>query len=193
MTYNPLIPQPTDQPSASQSQILTNFTQLNTIFSSNHYAFNDATVALRGQHRVVVLEQQAVGPATTATQGALYTKAWGGSPNIYFRRKSSGSEVLMTANTDPIALPVGYTFLPNSMGIQWGIANAPAGVESGDINFAIPFSAGPYSVVCTMIRNSNTTNTIYVVTGTVTTTRFHVRNTDTGGAHDFYWMAIGPV
>jgi hypothetical protein len=43
MSYNPNIPQPTDNISVSQGQILTNFTQLNQVFT-----FNSSTTGATG-------------------------------------------------------------------------------------------------------------------------------------------------
>lgn len=193
MTYTPGIPAPTDRPSVSQGQIRTNFTQLNTIFADNHYAFNDATVALRGKHRTVILQQQAADPATTAQQGALYTKEYSSSPNLYWRRKSSGDAILMTANYTPLKAEDGYTFLPGGLLLQWGNDHVNGELNT-NINFPVAFKGVPYSISVTLFRSSGSTTpqAFYVVNSPApTASRFTVWKS--GGGQDFTWMAIGPA
>lgn len=120
MTYNPNIPLGTDFPSQSRSQFLTNFGQLNTLFGADHFPFNYATVALRGRHQFVTLEQQAAGPATSGTQVALYSKAAAGATNLFMRRATSGTEVQLSSNADPIVATSGQTFLPGGLVMKWG-------------------------------------------------------------------------
>ena len=60
MTYNPAIPAGGDKPSVSQGQMLTNFTQLNTQFGTEHTALNAASN--NGKHKYVTLP---VGPGIT--------------------------------------------------------------------------------------------------------------------------------
>ena len=82
MTYSPNIPQAADIPSQSQSQILTNFQQLNTIFSRDHFAFDDATSNLRGHHQFVQLTRQAADPVVSISPGGcIYGKQAGGGTN----------------------------------------------------------------------------------------------------------------
>lgn len=73
MTYNPSIPQSTDLLSQSQGQILTNFTQANTLFSTDHVAFTDNTNG--GEHKKVLFNNIASDPALTSPKTQLYTKA----------------------------------------------------------------------------------------------------------------------
>ena len=103
MTYNPSIPQSTDIPSQSQSQLLTNFTQLNTVFSTNHVAFNNATVANRGKHNDVSLLQQAIEPAAVANEGQLYTKGVAGVPAPTYRIQAGIYSVPLVINAGDFA------------------------------------------------------------------------------------------
>ena len=57
MTYLPSIPSGADIPSMSQSQIQTNFQQLENVFGADHYAWDYATTLLRGLHQQVTLPQ----------------------------------------------------------------------------------------------------------------------------------------
>lgn len=194
MTFSPNIPQGTDQPSQSQSQILTNFQQINTVFGANHVSLIDSTVANRGKHNIVVMPQQASGAATNSTEGALYTKALGGAPNLYWRRNSNGAEIPMTSNVTPSSAANGFTFLPGNMLMQWGTTTIPVGLSSS-IPFATAFSVAPYSIVCTFLRSSGTTTvgSVYISSGDVTTTRFKAISAGFSGPHDIYWIAIGPA
>jgi len=186
MTYVPTIPNPTDLISVSQGQLKTNFTVLNTTISENHVA---PTAVGRGKHNACVFPQRAAGIATAATEGAIYTKSLGGSPNLYWRRKSNGAEIQMTTNHTPSAAANGYTFLPGGLLLQWGTNHANAGDTT--FNFPIAFSVAPYSITITLYRTTGgTVQSLYVVSGTPpTTTQFTVYKS--GGGQNFFWMAIG--
>lgn len=81
MAYNPNIPQPNDQISQSQDDILQNFQALNPAYiNSLPY---------------VLLNDQALSPATSATQVALYAKTSTGD-QLFFRRESNGQEIPFT-------------------------------------------------------------------------------------------------
>jgi hypothetical protein len=56
--YNNAIPQPTDNPSQSQDQLLQNFQVLDTAFKQDHSAYNEPT---QGQHNQITFP---VGPLT---------------------------------------------------------------------------------------------------------------------------------
>lgn len=93
MTYNPNIPQASDDPSDSQGQILTNFGQLNTLFDKDHVAYNDATSADRGQHRKVSLINVIADPGLAAPKATLYTKAVNTQNQLFFQNDSAGTDV----------------------------------------------------------------------------------------------------
>lgn len=73
MTYNPNIPQATDDLSDSQGDLLTNFSTANTSFGINHYAFSDLTIN-NGKHNNVQtpLIVGGVHPTTIAAEPAFY-------------------------------------------------------------------------------------------------------------------------
>jgi len=215
MTYNPLIPQAGDRPTDSQQDILDNFGSIHSVFALNHYTFNDATVAYRGKHKYCSLVSQALapaaGPATGATELALYTKDVLAQaitdPQVFLRRKSSGTEIQMSCLGDPAwvnpmpLLPnqrAGSSFLPGGFLIQWGYVNA-ADVghdpnESNAIKFPIKFSAAPYCILVTAQRQAGASATpMFVSTTTVPTqTKFYIVNTHSV-SHDCTWIAIGPA
>jgi hypothetical protein len=68
MTYNPNIPQGTDNLSTSQGQMLTNFGLLNTYFGRDHFAFTDGTNP--GYHQQVNLTFS--NPSVAVTNGGVF-------------------------------------------------------------------------------------------------------------------------
>ncbi len=191
MTYNPGIPLPGDRPSDSQPQLLINFGQLNTLFARNHYEYNWATAADRGKHRFCTLFNQAAGPATGATEIALYSKILAGEQILYLRRKSNGAEIPMSVDNTPVNAATGRSFIPGHMYIQWGQVVAPSG-ESGLIPYSQPFAAPPWSIVVTPLRTAGANPTPCFVSSThpPDAVNFRIVNTSTN-PHTVYWMAIG--
>lgn len=83
MTYNPNIPQGTDNISVSQGQILTNFTLLNSYYGRDHYAFTDGVypgyhqqVNLPNSNPPVVILNGALFYAKAGVSGSSCTPAW---------------------------------------------------------------------------------------------------------------------
>ena len=153
--YTPAIPQPGDRPSDSQPLILANFTSLNTIFANNHMPLNAS--ANLGKHTFIQFVPQALGPATAASELALYTKPVGvGSVSeLFLRRASSGTEILMTAYTDPVSAARGATFLPGGLLLQWSLTGLIASNADSTQNFYYNFAPGsvPFSIVITGVHN----------------------------------------
>ena len=197
MTYTPGIPQAADIPSQSQPLILTNFIQANTLFGTDHFPFDFATVALRGLHQSTRFQFLAAAPATAATQVALYSKDVGlGVVELFFRRQTNGTEVQMTSNVVPVSLQNGQTFLPGHIKLQWGLEPAVAGGQVPHvITFLTDFSAPAFVVFLAETRAhgpSTTANEPYVLPGTITAHQFTMESTATT-PHDIQWLAIGPA
>lgn len=74
MTYNPNIPQGTDNISVSQAQILGNFGQLNTQFAIDHTAFNTGSGNGDGFHKKVTLPGNVTPPTPAANFCSIYGK-----------------------------------------------------------------------------------------------------------------------
>jgi hypothetical protein len=74
MAYQPNIPQPGQDPSVSQGDLLNNFTAINTIFGINHYEFNEV-VGTQGKHKFVTyVDQLAIDPVVAGTDWATFVK-----------------------------------------------------------------------------------------------------------------------
>lgn len=127
MTYSPNIPQSGDRPSQSQSQLLTNFQQINSIFNANHVPFNDATVGNRGKHKYVSLLQQSIEPSAVANEAQLYTKSVGGVPAPTYRITNGIYSVPLVINAGDYTTSNGttntfdFTGQPAMMGTVLGI------------------------------------------------------------------------
>lgn len=61
----------TDNQDVSAPQIRTNFSQANTSFGTDHYAFDDAT-ANNGNHKVIRTPDQSSAPTTSSSIAAMY-------------------------------------------------------------------------------------------------------------------------
>jgi hypothetical protein len=190
--YNGNIPQPTDIPAQSQSQILTNFGSIQAIIDVNHADFGAATA---GQHNYVQMPVQASAPAVNVGDVGLYNLLSGGS-NQMFLRKSDGTSIPLTQAT--LNTP-GYGYLPSGALMQWGSATANTS-PYGPINFPVAYGTMCFFVMISMNSPSNADpNTFVSVILPVTTTGFTVNLykrdahgqvpvTNTG---QFYWLALG--
>ena len=137
--YNANIPQPGDFLSVSQQDILNNFTQLNTSFTVDHYAYDDTT-ANNGKHNKVTTPLIVGGshPITIADEPQFY--AMQDSANLGVIQYSRGpSEAVPTPLTrlqspsTPIALtnsggaPANQTDILDFTGISFAMFTVHAG------------------------------------------------------------------
>jgi hypothetical protein len=105
MSYQPTIPQATDQLSQSQSDIQGNFEAIQAFVDVNHVDFSDATDM--GKHNFVSLVQQASVPATSSTEIALYSQLISGVVTLFLRPANNGT---------PVAFPFGSTITSGTTG-----------------------------------------------------------------------------
>jgi len=193
MTFNPNIPQPTDDLSDSQGDLLNNNLALDASFSINHAAFSDTT-ADNGKHTYVEMLNNGAIPAGLASgQGTIYVKSILGRSQLFYSPGNTTNEYQITRTITPDyatfavntgAGTSGWTFLPGNLLMQWGI-----GSGSSIVTYPVAFTSDVFNVQLTMIRNSTNKDVLYVKPGTVTTTAFQVIDTSSGNS--FYWMAIG--
>ena len=132
MVYTVDIPQPTDDPSQSQGQILGNFQGINTLVNVNHVDFDEAD---EGKHKFLQMPEQAAAPATAANEAGLFAQesSLTAVTELVFRRESSGTEIEFTgllANTN------GWTRLPSGILLKWG-----SGSGSGAVTVVFPTGA----------------------------------------------------
>ena len=197
MTYNPNIPQPTDRPSNSQADILTNFQTLNSIFGNNHVPFNASSN--NGKHNVCEFPAQASDPTTVANELALYSKDVAGVLGLYLKNGDTGSVFPLYDPKSGVSPPNFYTVLPGGLVIQGGIVNYAGNVKT-TTSFPVPFANGVlgvflqgfpdssmavYGITATMVNDNPPTTGSYTKTGFTAT----VRN---GGSNLYnFYVAIG--
>ena len=192
--YNPSIPQPTDNLSNSQGQMLNNFTQLNNIFDINHFTWNDAVSADRGMHRKVDLPATTVVVAPAGLSSVVYSKTVAGVAGLYFDNAVGSSAVwrggsgdgLITSTTGGNATSGTMTF-PNGIILKWGYVASVA--DATPINFPVAFPNFCFTVVPSALNNNPAVRSLYVQPGSISKTAFSVR-TSSGSMGVTYW-AIG--
>lgn len=154
MVYDPNIPTAGQLISASQSAIQGNFAAIDSStagFAVDHVTLTDGTNG--GKHKKMTMVQQVAGPTTGAAEVALYTKALSGSPELYLRQASNGTEVLMTRGTPTASSGEGVVF--GGLQIRSGAATLNAD------NQAFLFSSAfPTACIGVMITNASSGNNV---------------------------------
>jgi len=201
MPYNPSIPQPTDNLSDSQNDILNNFSSANTSFGINHFAFDNAT-ANNGKHNFVEMPVRGAIPAPlSASEATVYTKtatseSASTESNLYFTPDNSGNEYQLTrpitGKFASFGTSAGWTFLPGGLIMQWGtVIQTSSG--NGTVNLPIDYSSGLYSVTTQPIYTVNTPTRGYDVAIKLSALNSfdYITFTDSSSYRGFTWIAIG--
>jgi hypothetical protein len=106
--FNPNIPQPNDDLSDSQGQILQNFNKANSSFGIDHYSFSDLTVN-NGKHNQVTTPAFVDNPPT----GLAPTTA-AAEPKMYAFQDSANVGVINYSRGPSNAVPSPITFLQST-------------------------------------------------------------------------------
>ena len=184
MSYNANIPQSSDRISDSQQEILDNFTTLKTFLDKNHVDISTPTGGNdEGKHKFVQFPEQSSDPTTGATEGALLTKASGGSTELFWVPVSSGTAVQLTKGSATVAAS-GSTFLPGGAILKWGTDTWTSSTKA--VTFSSAFTTAIYSVVVTPV-GQNTTAWIQ----SLTTSGFTALRNNSSGSVQFRYIAIG--
>lgn len=161
MTFNPNIPQPNDDPTASQADLLGNFGKLNADWAVNHIPLTSG--GNNGFHKMIqfpnILNSD---PAAIGQQSVVYPKIGPDSlPALFFR---NSAKVYQLTN-----LPVTTVGTNRGVVTPWGFTINAGTIASGttSANFAIPFANGQiYTLILTPSGGTLTTYTIISVSGT---------------------------
>lgn len=191
--FTPNIPAATDRPSASQSQIQSNFNAIQDDLNKNHVAISDLTN--RGKHKFVEMPVGSLPTGLASGEVTLYAKTVT-QAELFMTRGATGTEIQLTAGANasvPTLGNTGVTFIPGGLLLQWGQTNINLNGNT-TINFPVSFSGTrAYSITLTPFRNSSNVDTVYLVPGSFTVSSFDVRNTSSSGITTICWMAIGPA
>lgn len=134
-TYNANIPQPTDQLSQSQSDLLNNFQSISALINVNHVDFNTGD---QGKHKWVTFPNQVSVPTPpfNANELSLYnfinptTMA-----NELYVQKGTAAGIPMTAS---LKNANGWSYLPSGILIKWGFGNSPLSPTTNPFTFVFP-------------------------------------------------------
>lgn len=200
MTYDPNIPQPTDILSASQQDILDNFTVANNVMGVNHYPFSD-TSGKQGNHKTVIFSGIPVPPTPLLTDSAVYPAS---DPNdlstrtqLYF--KNSTSTVQITNRFKSAVANDGYVMVNGGLIFMWGFVATP---PIGQTQVLFPtitnynyggngFPNSVFNIQLTIQKNDSTVRQVYVDNSqTIDNTQFTFI-TGSSNINGVYWFAVG--
>lgn len=189
MSFNPSIPSAEDLISVSQSDIQTNFSQINSVFGVDHVTLFPS-VANSGKHKQVTLPELESAPSTAVNEGAVYTAQGTVSAvtELYFRKENNGTSIPLTG--DATLSPEGQTTLPGGVIMKWGTATVVGSNEAATITFPTAFSTSVYNVMLQVTTILRPENPEYFVSS-VTTSSFVINSQTTSGSKIFYWIAMG--
>jgi hypothetical protein len=195
MTYNPNIPAGTQNLSASQSAIRTNFAQANTLIARDHFAFDDATSANRALHRKisfpVVLSTD---PSVIDPASYVYTKTIDTVTQLFFA--NSAGVVQLTGQDEWDNANSRGTFVVGTTRYNYGFITVATGggVGTGTATFHTAFSAAPRSITVTPQSSGGTaTDSFWVTNALAASCVINQSGPSSISARVFYYQAIGPV
>ncbi len=199
------IPFATHNPSSDQPIMQTNTNSEDSIWTVDHFGFNDNDGGTHKQTRIHT--QAAIPGGLIANQGTLYTKASGES-TLFYTPGTSGLEYQMTRTSTanfalfgqflPYGTPPagftqsgGWTFLPGNLIFQYGFyGKAGATGTSGTIQLPFTLTFPPLSIQMTLYR-ANANETAVLNSGTPPTTTAFSFKASSAGSDGIYWSAIG--
>lgn len=130
MSYNPNIPQATNQLNQSQNDILNNFQAIQTFVVVNHGDFGSSD---EGKHKWVTLPQQGATPPAGAgfatSEIGLYNASYAltSQYELYINKLNQATVVqvpstasVLSANSAPAQNSPGWTLLPSGIVLRWG-------------------------------------------------------------------------
>ena len=186
MAYNPNIPQPTDQLSQSQSDILGNFTALSPFL-------NGVT------DFAVVFSPLGSAPTTSSSQVALFSQLDGsGNQQLYYEPVSSGTPINLTGSAQSTN---GWAYLPSGILIKWGTGATnqnTLATQAFPTGSSIPVFNNVFMVTASQTFAASpdqTTLNNAICVGNFTTTNFQIYPRAIGlpnsGVISFCYFAIG--
>lgn len=197
MAYNGNIPQPTDQMSQSQQDLLDNFTEINNFVNTDHGPFNGAT---QGQHVKVTLPNAAPPVFPNPNTDIGFYNANGVTstlPEGYVHKHIAGpanidvpfTESILGTNASP-GLTSGWTYLPSGILLKWGTSLAAAS-STTNINVNGGGSLGPnFTQVFNVQGCQRNTSTTPVAFTFAALPNINLINNNAVGVNVF-WFVVG--
>lgn len=219
MAYKNNIPQPSDNLSVSQNDILNNFAQLDTTMGVNHFNFSDVS-GNTGKHTFVEMVALSGTPTIAAGEDAIYSITSSSISDIYMTADTGGKSYQLSRVRDSqfstfgqfknnytpqggggaqgADFTAGWTFLPGNLFFQYGFYNHGS-IPSGSyipVKFPITFSnANKIIVYVTPLCKAGGTSeshTPSVDYSTIGVNGFTCNyDTSTSSYIGFSWQAIG--
>jgi len=195
MAYNQNIPQPTDQISVSQAQLLANFQAIQTLVDVNHVDFASAD---QGKHKIVTMPQQAGAPVTGGTEVALVALAstLSGVTELNFCNAAAGTVYEFTSSD---VATTGWTRTAAGTLYKWGnVSGNGATVITFPVAGNIPVfgSVASAQVSINTIGGGNVDPNTFVVVNAISPTQLTVycgqrTAASTPVATNFTYLVIG--
>ena len=109
MSFNPNIPQPGDNLSTSQGQMLVNFTQLNEQYSADHDGFD--TIESTGLHNQVTFTETQTAPSLSSGVSGIYSNLSNSLAQLFFQNSTQNFQItgIPLVSTTPSASGFGIT------------------------------------------------------------------------------------
>lgn len=165
MAYQSNIPQPTDQLSKSQSDILNNFQALAIAFNLNHVDLNAPT---QGKHDFIEVPVKTPAPVTSAGEIGLYTKTstFTSQPELVLLKQLGSTAPAASIEFSSAGYVVGnsttpgWAIFPSGILIKWGRAVTSG---AGVLNVTLNAAGQPAYSACyiAMATGNNVTQSIY--------------------------------
>lgn len=149
MVYYPNIPQSGDRPSQSQAQILSNFSDLDTVFNDNHIGFSQPED--RGEHRKVTFNDVIADPGDPDPKATLYIKTIAGDSELFFENYDNAAVAnLVRQLTGIVPVNVGTDYsIDSPWGLQFRFGTFLGNAGGVAVAFAAPFTTAAYCIVLT--------------------------------------------
>ena len=195
--YTVNIPQPGDNPSGSQDQILQNFQVLNTAFSQDHGAYNSGT---QGQHNQVTFPiGPLVGQPFTYLAGQIglqnLNQAPTARPDIWMSRGLAAAFPITGYTMGGTNAGNGWTYIPSGLLMAWGRSTTGAS-DHVTITYATELTnfpgfstANAFPQLTRLSGAGGSTN--FVTLTAYNQTTFQVYASAGGNNVQFDWFVIG--
>jgi len=203
MTFNPNFPIPDSPPKAQVTQIRTNFSQYQTLFSENHAGLNDPN---QGCHEGIIFTNQSSDPGVSgdyvvlyaknatsqaSTQPQLFAQIPAYLPTTLDPSKIGSLPMQITYNSVNTTGPVYQSFIMGGYILYFGMVS---GAGSGSISILVTLSPAPTKILIAIARPNTirppSNFPVDADTQILTNKTFNINTNGTAGAFKISWMAL---